>query len=72
MKALMKEALHVLLVKMYWATAAVWIAILLIGLLKADGDWTLIMLEEVGPVVLGVIGIGFIHWIVLYREEIKK
>lgn len=72
MKALMKEALHVLLVKMYWATAAVWIAILLIGLLKADGGWTVTMLEEIAPVVLGVVGVGFIHWIFLYRKEIKK
>lgn len=71
MKALMKEALHVLLIKMYVATASVWVGVMLIGLLKRDGVWTVVMLQEIAPIVLGVCGIAFIHWFVLYRKEIK-
>ena len=72
MKHLIKDMIHVLLVKLYCATAAVWIAVMVIGLLKWDGVWTIVMLEEIAPVVLTVVGIAFLHWVILYRKEIKK
>lgn len=66
------KLLHMLLIKLYWATAVVWVAIMLIGLLKADGRWTVDMLEDIAPSVLCILGVAFIHWFILYRKEIKN
>lgn len=66
------KLLHMLLLRLYWAAAAIWIAILLIGALKQDGQWVMNILEELTTAFLCVFGIGFIHWVVLYRKEIKK
>lgn len=72
MKITLKKLLHMSLIKLYWATAAVWVFIVLIGLLKGDGRWTVDMLETVAPTVLCILGVAFVHWFILYRKEIKK
>lgn len=66
------KLLHMLLIKLYWAIAVVWVTIITVGLLKKDGRWTVDMLETVSPPALCILGVAFIHWFILYRKEIKK
>lgn len=66
------KLLHMLLIKLYWTTAAVWVFIVLIGLLKGDGHWTVDMLETVTPTVLCILGGAFIHWVILYSKGAKN
>lgn len=72
MKVSLTKLLHMLLIKLYWAAAAVWVFILLVGMMTGAGRWTIDMIEKINPVIVTIVIVGVIHWVILYRKEKKR
>jgi len=68
----MSNFINMLLKRVYWAMLITWLVVVGVGVCKADVQWTVIFLRSLAPTALSLVGIAMVHWIVLYRRELKN